>query len=423
MAHVEGVQPPGAQSNSTMSPIAVPVLRDSEERIFIFRYIYISLFRGEDTTMTKTVKSSSRKALKGKGSKITILAGLVLLCYVAMQLFNNRRTPLPTLFVSWSAASPQSSIITTATSSLSSSFSLAYQQSYGFFDDITDEDWKMRQAMARSHDHHENSSDPLLYWSKKDPPGMYYYYHYEPLFSCPHSYRLGGAGDGPKWTCDAHRLKKVAQRRKVKCLIYSIGCSGVYLWEDALYQLLGPNVCEFHIFDPGNYDRPVVNAQRDMYYHKWGIKSTYHKETRSIVEDGANGTFYTFPETMRLLGHENRTMDILKVDCEYCEWFSFRDWIQYGNNVRQLMIETHQLPMPWFGKRNWPWGTLLDLKPNQFFDELQNAGFIMFSKEPNTHWFSKVKGSSIINFVPHDVCMFCVCQTGTQFTISPLFVM
>ncbi len=40
------------------------------------------------------------------------------------------------------------------------------------------------------------------------------------------------------------------------CLIYSVGCFNVYLWEDALVDLLGPVTCEIHVFDPGNYSQP-----------------------------------------------------------------------------------------------------------------------------------------------------------------------
>ncbi len=309
----------------------------------------------------------------------------MLLSYVPIRrMIQNIRDKQQTL----SATSSSSS--TTTTSSTVTTSSLAFQQSYGFFDDISDEDWKMRQAKARNHSHHDGGGDPLRYWNAKTPASMFYYYNYEPLFSCPHLHRVGGAGDGPKWTCDPHRIKRVVQRRNTTCLIYSIGCWNVYLWEDGLFHLLGPDVvCEFHIFDPGHFDRPLVNAQRNMHYHSWGIKSSYHNDTRiSHVIDHQgnpmlNGTFLSLPETMRLLGHTNRTIDILKVDCESCEWFTYRDWIQYGD-VRQLFVETHKLPMPQRTPRAWPWPGL-DLKPTQFFDELQHAGFIMFSKEPNIY--------------------------------------
>jgi hypothetical protein len=138
-----------------------------------------------------------------------------------------------------------------------------------------------------------------------------------------------------------------------------------------------------------------------MHYHQWGITSSYHNDSRSKVKvlhnRGApitmhDAKFKTFPETLQLLGHENRTIDLLKADCEYCEWFSYQDWIRYGD-VRQLMIETHHVPLPETVPGVWPWpGT--NMTPSQFFDDMQQANFIMFSKEPNIHPKNKVRMST-----------------------------
>lgn len=270
-----------------------------------------------------------------------------------------------------------------------SSTSLAYEQSLGFFDDIPDQDWEMRQSRARAHRHH--NGNPLRYWSGKHSASMYFNFHYEPLFSCPHLMRVGGPGDGPKWTCDVHRIQNVVRRRNSTCLVYSIGSAGIYIWEDSLFDLLGPEVCEFHIFDPGNYDRPELNRHRNFHYHPWGFKSSYQVDTPSELYGNLsrqNLTFMSFPETLRTLGHENRIIDLFKVDCESCEWFSYKDWIQYGD-IRQIMVETHHLPRPKPSERSWPWPAT-NITPTDFFDDLQNAGFIMFSKETNNHYLAKV---------------------------------
>ena len=70
-----------------------------------------------------------------------------------------------------------------------STTSLAYKESLGFFDDLTDEDWKVRQARNRQH---YEGDDPLQYWNTKTPANTFYFYHYEPLFSCPHLHRVAG---------------------------------------------------------------------------------------------------------------------------------------------------------------------------------------------------------------------------------------
>lgn len=137
-------------------------------------------------------------------------------------------------------------------------FDLAFYESYGFFDDITEEDWKMRQTWARSHET-RTSHEYFRYHQQS----IWYYYNYQPFFSCPHLKRITGNDDGGKWTCDPHRLTKQATRRKQAggepphCLIYSIGSNGNYQFEDGLYDHLGHNnMCEFHIFDYSeNYSR------------------------------------------------------------------------------------------------------------------------------------------------------------------------
>ena len=72
---------------------------------------------------------------------------------------------------------------------------------------------------------------------------------------------------------------------------------------------------------------------------------------------------------------------------------SSQDWISDAVDIRQLMIETHSLAR----------GT--NVQPSEFFDDIENAGFAMFSKEPNIH--PSVKGRCIEwSFVKLDKAFF-----------------
>ena len=357
-------------------------------------------------------------------SKIRV-AGIVLLWLASLHVvhnggnrlqssafLNNLSTPISRMTV---ADNNSTVAITSPCRSSSISTSLAFEQSFGFFDDIPDDEWKLRQQRARQHRHY--NGHPRNLWNKDKPASNIFFYSYEPLFSCPLLYRVGGTGDGPKWTCDPQRIKKKKKKKmesnmiakqisntttygniteESACLVYSIGSAGKYMWEDGLINMLGPNVCEFHIFDPGHYDRPNhLNTQRNIHYHMWGIQSSYHSVSYSRAVDRRGvpildrTDFKTFPETLRLLGHEHRTIDLLKADCEYCEWFCYRDWITYGD-VRQLLIETHHAPLPETVDGYWPWpGT--NMTPFEFFDDLERANYIMFNKEPNIHPKNKVR--------------------------------
>lgn len=119
-------------------------------------------------------------------------------------------------------------------------------------------------------------------------------------------------------------------------------------------------LCEIHVFDfSQNYTRQK-NADRNIHFHRWGLYGS-GQATRGAV-------WKTLPQIMQALGHQGRTIDIFKVDCEGCEWDCFQDWI--GLDIRQILIETHALP------ENKSLGL-------QFFDSFVQNNFVMFSKEVN----------------------------------------
>ena len=39
-----------------------------------------------------------------------------------------------------------------------------------------------------------------------------------------------------------------------------------------------------------------------------------------------------------------RSLFAQKIDCEWCEWFTFEEWLKV--DMRQILVETHNAPMP-----------------------------------------------------------------------------
>jgi Methyltransferase domain len=72
---------------------------------------------------------------------------------------------------------------------------LAFSQSYGFFDDISNQNWQLMQERALHRINHRFKS-PLKFY---DEPARWYMNNFEPDFTCGHERRVGGVGDGPKW--------------------------------------------------------------------------------------------------------------------------------------------------------------------------------------------------------------------------------
>ena len=256
-------------------------------------------------------------------------------------------------------------VSTSSATSISPSYQLAFGESYGFFDDVSDQDWKLYQDWARLQGNHRYTFDPKRQWGR---PALWYYNNYNPIFNCPHAKRIAGIGDGPKWVCDPHRLKRQVERKRAagetetpnsRCLIYSIGSNGNYEFEDGMVQYLGPDVCEIHIFDYSNdYDR-TENAAKNIHFHQLGLQGS---------QQSRGNQFASFPEILKRLGHEGRAIDIFKIDCEGCEWDTFQDWVGY--DIRQVLVEAHRLPS------NVTLGF-------QFFDSFKENNLMMFSKEVN----------------------------------------
>jgi len=184
---------------------------------------------------------------------------------------------------------------------VSESFALAYEESYGFFDYITDSDWEYRQQLARTRQDHVGAVT-----ADTDNPKTWYMNNYYPAFSCPGLLRLGRSpGPGPKYVCDPQRLPAIAEKRMANnnemnngCLIYSAGNPWKFDFEDGLVQLVG-DACEIHIFFEGDMGLEKPN----MHFHRWSIKSSTENKP------GAK----SLQETVKELGHEQRVIDVLKI--------------------------------------------------------------------------------------------------------------
>jgi hypothetical protein len=192
------------------------------------------------------------------------------------------------------------------------STALASNQSDGYFNDIIDSSWKRMQQRARSSAQYMNPTEPEKGYKNTK---LWYLNNLQPDFTCQHVSRVGGHGIAPKWTCDPHRL--LARK---DCLIYSVGF-GHYEWEDGVVALLGNKHCEIHVFDTGNNSRARDLEMKRIHYHHWGIKSSYNASSNPAQSiHTAQSELLTFQQTLTKLGHSGRRIDILKIDCDSCEW-------------------------------------------------------------------------------------------------------
>lgn len=236
---------------------------------------------------------------------------------------------------------------------------MARKESLGFFTDITDSNWKLlKNRFQLTQPNYDDSNREDFKWRARFS-NLFWASQFEPEFTCQHEFRLGKLGDGGKWICDPHRIPKES------CLVYSIGSNGKFQFEEEVLERVSKS-CEVHTFDIAKQNRGKSFAEeaekRGVYFHHWGIGA--REETGPHLK--------TFKDIMVALHHEQKTVDVMKIDCEKCEYKQFREWLQdweeLGMTVRQVMLEIHNSDLP----------GVVDL-----FKAFQNYGYVMFHKEAN----------------------------------------
>merc|ERR1712094_50071 len=73
------------------------------------------------------------------------------------------------------------------------------------------------------------------------------------------------------------------------------------------------------------------------------------------------------PTIVHKLNHTGRSIDIFKIDCEGCEWNTYKSWFGSGVYI-QIQIELHGV----------------NSQTHAFFKFLFDLGYVIFHKESNT---------------------------------------
>jgi len=229
---------------------------------------------------------------------------------------------------------------------------LAFRESEGFFQEPSSV-WRLRK-----HAHFDQMCSQAAAMRNslllQCPDRCFYQQFYEPSFSCEFEQRIGHHGDGGKWVCDPQKIFAQTQDGKA-CLVYSVGSNGDYSFENAVAASISSK-CEVHTMDMKNwtsYTRtpPPSNVQ----YHVYKV--------------GGNTTIAGL---MSALGHSNRTIDVFKIDCEGCEWSSYKQLFGGGVSIRQILVEVHS-----------GGGAFKAKTTHDFFNFLFDLGYVIFHKEPN----------------------------------------
>eukprot|EP00980_Cylindrotheca_fusiformis_P010677 scaffold2384_cov80-Cylindrotheca_fusiformis.AAC.1 len=193
---------------------------------------------------------------------------------------------------------------------------------------------------------------------------------FEPEVICFDKERFGskqrfdafGVADGPI-ICGVDVLAAKSQTPE-GCLVYSVGSNNKIDFEMAVKKNMG---CEIHTFDP-TLEKPFVGDEYAT-FHPWGIGVDGEENEYSRGPKWVSKGIETI---MTELGHTNRTLDILKIDCEGCEFVAMPilfNAIAAGRiKVNQIQVEVHDKRYPLVVK---------------FFEAADKAEMRVFHKERN----------------------------------------
>ena len=102
---------------------------------------------------------------------------------------------------------------------------------------------------------------------------------------------------------------------------------------------IGVGICEFHIFDMGNFEGKMPKELKRAHYHRWGLKNQDPNFTpprprglpKKLLHPNSKTSlsgqkFYGLLDIIKMLGHEELdVIDIFKIDCEFDrDWFLLR---------------------------------------------------------------------------------------------------
>ena len=165
-------------------------------------------------------------------------------------------------------------------------------------------------------------------------------------------------------------------------LVYSFGIASQWTFED----WAGSKGFEVHAFDPTTQFRSAheSHSAQNVHFHYMGLGARRGKaETWSHHVYGTlGGEVLPLDELVARLGHSSRPIQLLKIDCEGCEWEAFVDVATRApaviENVCTIILELHV-------SRTLQMNTTVDVKRMAAFWQLfvVKAGFRFWYMHPN----------------------------------------
>ncbi|XP_055888158.1 probable methyltransferase-like protein 24 [Biomphalaria glabrata] len=180
------------------------------------------------------------------------------------------------------------------------------------------------------------------------------------------------------------------------CLVYSFGIDNDFRFDDAMAEI----GCEVFSFDPSMGVEDHQRSERVRFLNL-GI-ATFDSDNFMPLMDGytlnskKTWKIRTLSSIKKMLGHEKRALDILKIDVETYEWEIMKDLVKNGSlqSVKQLTLEWHIFanePM----RTEFPnmYGTYMNLKKIGF----QQFYSSYWARYHTFQYFNSQEDNSLVN--------------------------
>jgi hypothetical protein len=218
------------------------------------------------------------------------------------------------------------------------------------FVEYSPENWKLKKSIykrqsLKQHGDQAFSSNPEAIKLVNSNGRSYFQYNWEPDFTCDFEERIGSMGDGGKWLCNAYKIAKAED-----CNVLSIGSNNDYGFETAMHDL-NPR-CTIHTFD---HTVTPTGTPSYVNFHSYGLGSQ------------SSGNIRTMKDVIDMAGFQGKVIDVLKIDCEGCEFSVYKEF--FSGFIRQILMEIH------YQNRE---------STDALMQGMHDHGYIIFHKEPNT---------------------------------------
>ena len=122
-------------------------------------------------------------------------------------------------------------------------------------------------------------------------------------------------------------------------MIYSVGSFDDFSFEEAITWDVS-SACKVHVLD--HMVSNPRNKACGIHFHPRGLGGAH---------EPAGSDLKSLADIFVALSHKGRTIDVLKIDCEGCEWNTYGSWFDANVSVDEMLVEIRHAGLQHYAHR------------------------------------------------------------------------